>query len=93
MKRRIFHLHIKPDTNKYYGSLQALFLDNKDLKVSKFTLDRYDFVKPFENEVCVINKGFVLSAGDIRGLAPKWQASHIACRSLGILSWSSPDNK
>lgn len=71
MKRRIFHLHIKPGTNKYYGSLQALFLDNKDLKVSKFTLDRYDFVKPFDNEVCVINKGFVLSAGDIRGLAPK----------------------
>jgi hypothetical protein len=71
MKRRIFHLHIKPDTNKYYGSLQALFLDNKDLGVSKFTLDRYDFAKPFNNEVCVINKGFVLSAGDIRWLAPK----------------------
>ena len=71
MKRRLFHLIIKPDTNKYYGSLQALFLDNKNLGVSKFTLDRYDFVKPFENEVCVINKGFVLSAGDIRGLAPK----------------------
>jgi hypothetical protein len=71
MKRRIFHLHIKLGTNKYYGSLQALFLDNKYLGVSKFTLDRYDFVKPFENEVCVINKSFVLSAGYIRGLAPK----------------------
>jgi hypothetical protein len=72
MKRRLFHLTIKANNeHKYYGSLQALFLDNKDLGVSKFTLDRYDFVKTFENEVCVINKGFVLSAGDIRGLAPK----------------------
>lgn len=71
MKRRIFHLHIKPKTNKYYGSLQALFLDNKELGVSKFTLDRYDFVKPFENEVCIIRKGFMSSAGDIRDTALK----------------------
>ena len=68
MKRRIFHLHFKTGINKYYGSLQALFLDNKDLGISKFTLDRWDFTEPFENQVCVINKGFVLSAGDIRGL-------------------------
>lgn len=72
MKRKLFHLTIKATgEHKYYGSLQALFLDNKDLGISKFTLDRYNFVKPFENEVCVINKGFVLSTGDIRGLAPK----------------------
>lgn len=72
MKRKILHINIKATgEHKYYGSLQALFLDNKDLKVSKFKMDRYDFVNPFENEVCVINKGFVFSAGDIRGLAPK----------------------
>ena len=72
MERRVFHLYLKnlKAEHKYYGSLTALFLDNQYLGVSKFTLDRHDFVKPFENEVCVINKGFVLSAGDIRRLAP-----------------------
>lgn len=70
MKRRLFHVQIKATgEHKYYGSLAAVFLDNKDLGVSKFTLDRYDFLKPFESEVCVINKGLVLSAGDIRRLA------------------------
>lgn len=50
MKRRIFHLELKaPSEHKYYGSLAAIFLDNKDLGVSKFTLDRYDFSEPFEN--------------------------------------------
>jgi hypothetical protein len=29
-------------------------------------LDRYDFEKPFENETCIIRKGFMKSAGDIR---------------------------
>ena len=67
MKRRIFHLTIKATSeHKYYGSLAALFLDEKDLGVSKFTLDRYDFTVPFENEFCIIKKGFMYSAGDIR---------------------------
>lgn len=70
MKRRLFHLTIKSTgENKYYGSLAAIFLDNKNLGVSKFTLDRYDFEQPFENEVCVIRKGFMKSAGDIRDAA------------------------
>lgn len=56
--------------NKYYGSLAAIFLDNKNLGISKFSLDRYDFDKlPFENEACIIIKGFVFSAGDIRNAA------------------------
>lgn len=70
MKRRIFHLEIKASgKHKYYGSLAAIFLDNKDLGVSKFTLDRFDFVQPYENEVCVIRKGFMKSTGDIREAA------------------------
>ena len=53
MKRRLFHLTIKATVeHKYYGSLAAIFLDNKDLGVSKFTLDRYDISGPFENEKC-----------------------------------------
>ena len=54
------------DEHKYYGSLSAIFLEYKDLGVSKFTLDRYDFENPFENENCIIRKGFMKSAGDIR---------------------------
>lgn len=70
MKRRIFHLTIKATgEHKYYGSLAAIFLDNKDLGVSKFTLDRYDFSTPFENEICIIRKDFVLSTGDVRDAA------------------------
>ncbi|MBK8775582.1 MAG: hypothetical protein IPM10_12385 [Chitinophagaceae bacterium] len=72
MSRRLFHLAIKASgEHKYYGSLAAIFLDNKDLGVSKFTLDRFDFSEPFENEKVIIRKSWVLSAGDIRGLAPK----------------------
>lgn len=72
MKRRLFHLTIKASgEHKYYGSLAAVFLDNKDLNVSKFTLDRFDFTSPFENEVCIIRKAFMSSAGDIRETALK----------------------
>lgn len=69
MKRRLFHLHLKQTgEHKYYGSLAAIFLDktNPDLAVSKFTLDRFDFTDPFENDVCIIRKGFMHSAGDVR---------------------------
>jgi hypothetical protein len=72
MKRKLFHLIIKATgEHKYYGSLSALFLDNKDLQVSKFRLDRYDFTTHFDNDACIIRKGFMSSAGDIRRLAPK----------------------
>lgn len=73
MKRRIFHLHIiETNEHKYYGSLAAIFLDNKYLGVSKFTLDRFDFEKShYENEICIIRKGFMLSTGDVRETAPK----------------------
>lgn len=67
MKRRLFHLYLKASNqHKYYGSLSAIFLDNKNLGVSKFTLDRYDFERPFINEICEIRKGYMQSAGDIR---------------------------
>jgi len=66
--RKVIHLENKATgEHKYYGSLAAVFLDNKDLQVSKFSLDRYDFSQPFENEKCIIRKAFMSSAGDIRG--------------------------
>lgn len=67
MKRRIFHLHLKSaNEHKYYGSLAAVFLDNTNLGVSKYTLDRYDFTTPFENEICIIRKSQMLSTGDVK---------------------------
>lgn len=72
MKRRLFHLYLKSTLeHKYYGSLKGIFIDttNPDLGVSKFTLDRFDFVQPYENEVCVIRKGFMQSTGHIREAA------------------------
>ena len=48
--RKIFHLEIKSEScHKYYGSLSALCSENPNLGVSKFTLDRFDFTEPFEN--------------------------------------------
>lgn len=54
---KLFHLYIK-STGKdhYYGSLSGLF-KNHNIGISKFTLDRYDFSEPYENDLCVLKKG------------------------------------
>ncbi len=68
MVRKIFHLYLKEkDKHRYYGSLQALFNHFKNLGVSKFTIDRYDFTEPFENEKVIIRKGQFLTTGDVKG--------------------------
>lgn len=67
MKRRLFHLYLKKtDQHKYYGSLAAVFLDNKDLQVSEHTLYKYNFDIPYENNICIIRKSYFVSAGDVR---------------------------
>lgn len=66
--RKIFHLEIKADgSHKYYGSLSALCSENPNLGVSKFTLDRFNFKSPFENEICIIRKSVMKTTGSIRG--------------------------
>ncbi|HEX8334506.1 MAG TPA: hypothetical protein VF622_17915 [Segetibacter sp.] len=65
--KKLFHVYLKTkDDHKYYGSLKAIFDDKNDVGVSKFTLDRYDFSKPFENEKVIIRKGEMLSTGDVK---------------------------
>lgn len=65
--RKIFHLEIKSEnSHKYYGSLSALCSENKNLGISKFTLDRFNFKIPFENEVCIIRKSVMQTTGSIR---------------------------
>lgn len=66
--KKLFHIYIKAsEQHKYYGSLKAIFDDKNDVGVSKFTLDRYDFTKPFENDKVIIRKGEMLSTGDVKG--------------------------
>ena len=65
--RKIFHIQIKSDnSHKYYGSLSALVNDNSDLKISKFTLDRYDFEKHYEDDFCIIRKSVMKTNSQLK---------------------------
>jgi hypothetical protein len=64
--RKIFHLTLKPSTHRYYCTLTRLCKFNK-LGVSKAKLDRWDWSKEFENDICVIRKG-ELDIGERRSL-------------------------
>lgn len=67
MKRRLFHLHNKStNEHKYYGSLKGLILDNEKLGISQSFLEKYKWLEPYENELIIIRKGMMSSAGDIR---------------------------
>lgn len=56
-QQKLFHLTIKATgTHSYYASLSSVFRNNQDLKISKFTLDRYDFAQPYENEKIILRK-------------------------------------
>lgn len=60
--RKVFHLE-KDGKHSYYGSLQAVFNANKDLGISKGTLDRYDWSNgDYENEIMKLRIGVLLSA-------------------------------
>jgi hypothetical protein len=65
--RKIFHIEIKSDnSHKYYGSLSALVNDNSDLKISKFTLDRFDFAKDYEDTFCIIRKSVMKTNSQLK---------------------------
>lgn len=59
--RKVFHLE-KDSKHYYYGSLQAVFNAQKDLGVSKGTLDRWDFTNEFKNNVITLRMGVLLSS-------------------------------
>jgi len=55
--RKLFHIEFKETgCNFYYGDLTILCKTWKILGVSKFTLDRWNFEKPYENDICIIRK-------------------------------------
>ena len=66
MKKKIYHIEIKKTgEHDYYNSLTALFKDRKNLGVSIYTLQRFDWSNPYENDICIIRLGFSKSASDV----------------------------
>lgn len=65
--RRLFHVQNKSEnSHKYYGSLSALCNDNRNLGISKFTLDRFDFESgDFENENFIIRKSVMKTTSQL----------------------------
>ena len=62
--RKIYHLEFKASGfNFHYGDLTILCTTwGKSLKVSKFTLDRWNFEKPFENDEIIIHKSELVTS-------------------------------
>lgn len=61
--KKIFHIEFKETGfNYYYGDLTILCNTWKKIGVSKYTLDRYNFSIPFENETCIIIKSFYITS-------------------------------
>ena len=66
MKKKVYHIEIKETKeHDYYNSLTALFKERKELGISIFTLQRFDFSIQFENEICIIRLGYAKSSSDI----------------------------
>ena len=60
MNKKLFHIEFKNavenEKHFYYGDLTIL-CNTHEIGISKFTLDRWNFESPFENEICIIRKG------------------------------------
>lgn len=60
-QQKLFHLTIKSTgTHSYYSSLSSVFRSNTGLNISKYTLDRYDFSTPYENENIILRKDKII---------------------------------
>lgn len=69
---KIYH-HTEKDTgdHRYYTSLTALCIDLEgELGVSKYTLDRWDWSAPYENELCIIRRGKAMTTTEARKVHP-----------------------
>lgn len=59
MGKKLFHIEFKNalenEKHFYYGDLTIL-CNTHEIGISKFTLDRWNFETPFENEICIIRK-------------------------------------
>ena len=59
MNKKLYHIECKNalenEKHFYYGDLTIL-CKTQEIGISKFTLNRWDFETPFENEICIIRK-------------------------------------
>ena len=59
MNKKLYHIEFKNalenEKHFYYGDLTIL-CNTHEIGISKFTLDRWNFETPFDNEVCIIRK-------------------------------------
>ena len=59
MGKKLFHIEFKNalenEKHFYYGDLTIL-CNTHEIGISKFTLDRWNFETPFDNEICIIRK-------------------------------------
>ena len=60
MNKKLYHLEYKSaeleKRHFYYGDLTILYNSHNDIGISKSYLEKWDFDKPFENDVCIIIK-------------------------------------
>lgn len=60
---KLYHIIIKETNEDFdYGDLKILIDSHPNIGVSKFTLDRFDFSNKYENEFCIIRKGFLIKS-------------------------------
>jgi len=63
----IFHIELKPGGHHYYGGLSALIEAGHNIGVSESKLQKFPFdEKHFENRKCIIRKGAVFTANEVR---------------------------
>ena len=60
MNKKLYHLEYKSaeleKRHFYYGDLTILYNSHNDIGISKSYLEKWDFDKHFENDVCIIRK-------------------------------------
>ena len=63
--RNLYHINFKADNSHFdYGDLSVLFKNHtpEEVGISRYTLDRWNFEKPFENDICIIRKGVLVTS-------------------------------
>ena len=73
MNKKLYHIEFKSVSHYrnhfYYGDLTIL-CNTHEIGISKFTLDRWNFETPFDNEICIIRKSELFVSTRCSKIAP-----------------------
>ena len=72
--RKIIHIELKKEhSHHYFGSVPAVFEDPDlpYLGVSKSRIEKHDKSKPYENKICIIRFGRLLTSTEVRKNKPR----------------------